>query len=171
MAFTFDSTPSGLSANSYASLEQADDYFSSRFRGDSWFEFTDVQKQQLLVSSTRDIDTALFSGYKTIRTQPLEWPRTGLYDREGNAITGIPTKLIEAVCELAVWKYSEEDRMLSDIDLQQVESFKAGPLDIKVKASAMVFPIKVEQLLKSIGPQILASAADGKSGEKVRFSR
>lgn len=171
MAFTFDATQSSATANSYVALEQADDYFNGRFGADGWFEYTEAQKQQLLVTATRDIDITTFGGMKSDEDQALEWPRNMLQDRQGRTIVGIPQKLIEATCELALWKWSEGDRMLSDTELQQVESFKAGPLDIKVKAGAMTFPAKVDQLLNAIGPGVVITSTSAKTSGPVRFSR
>lgn len=172
MTFALVSTPSDPTSNSYLSVVEADEYFYSRFGADTWFEFSTQQKQQLLVTSTRDIDLTVFGGSKTTNTQALQWPRALIFDNENRPVTGIPRKLMEATCELALWKWSEGDRMLSDVELQQVDSFKAGPLDIKVKNTAMIFPSKVDQLLKSIGPGVVVSSSDIKSTPSVvRFSR
>jgi hypothetical protein len=172
MAFQLDATPSGSTANSYVDQSSADDYFSGRFGADAWFAFTDAQKQQLLVSATRIIDTCIFGGFKAIPLQPLQWPRRNVFNREGRPIFGMPAKLLEATYELAKWIWEEPDRMLSDNELMQIDTYKVGPLDVKFTGEKYIFPIKVDQLLKAIGPNIvLTTVGNGNASTNVRLSR
>jgi hypothetical protein len=73
-------------------------------------------------------------------------------------------------CVLAYWIWTEDDSMLSDTEIQQVDSYKVGPLDVQVNKARVIFPVKVEELLKSIGPGVLVALSTAKSGP-VRFSR
>lgn len=171
MAFTFDSTISGTSANSYLSVTEANDYFGGRFGADAWDSFTDTQKKQLLSTATKKLDAAKFGGQKKVRTQALQWPRIMLIDQDGYSLDGVvPQKLKEATCEMAYWIWSEGDRILSDTEILQVDSYNVGPINVQVNKSRIVFPPNVESLLKSIGPGVLL-ATDGKSSGQVSISR
>lgn len=175
---TINSTPKDANAVSYLSVAEADDYFGGKFGADGWTALTTANKEKLLVSATRQIDTFVFGGRKTSADQALEWPRQGLFDREGRTINQetCPKKLKSAACELAYWYLTEEDRLLSDTEIQQVDSYQAGPLNVKVAANKIVFPKMVEQLLNSIGPGVLLSTSGAaESGaavtQSVRMSR
>lgn len=173
MAFTFDSTPSSSVSNSYLSVQEADDYFGGRFGADKWATFSNTQKQQLLVTSTKQLDTALFGGRRSKQIQSLQWPRYALVDNDGYPIsdTEIPNKVKEATCEMALWIWTEEDRLLSDTEILQVDTYKVGPIDIAVNKERIVFPPKVEELLKSIGPSVLVDANTANTISAVRLSR
>ena len=173
MAFTFDSTPASSTSNSYLSVTEADDYFAGRFGADKWSTFTNTQKQQLLVTSTKQLDTASFNGRKSKVIQSLQWPRQALVDLDGNALddTVIPSKLKEATCEMAYWIWTEEDRILSDVEIQQVDTYKVGPLDIQVNKNRIIFPIKAEELIKSIGMSVLVDLNSSSKPVSVRLSR
>ena len=172
MAFIFDSTPASSNSNSYLSVEEANDYFAGRFGADKWTEFSGTQKQQLLVSATKKLDTAMFGGLKSKVIQSLAWPRRGLIDRDGYAISDlvIPEKLKEAACEMAYWIWTEEDRLLSDTEIQQVDTYKVGPIDVQVNKARVTLPARVEELLKAIGPGVLVSVS-AKASNTVSISR
>lgn len=175
---TINSTPKDADAVSYLSVEEATSYFGGKYGADKWTTLSTTDQEKLLVSATRQIDSFVFSGRKTDADQALEWPRQGIIDREGRSINQdtCPKKLKDATCELAYWYWTEEDRLLSDTEIQQVDSYQAGPLNVKVAANKLVFPKLVEQLLNSIGPGVLLStsgAADSGPAitQSVRFSR
>lgn len=172
MAFTFDSTPGSSTTNSYLSVTEADDYFAGRFGADKWGEFSSIQKQQLLVTASKKLDTCVFGGVKSKVIQSLAWPRRAVTDIDGYVIpdTVIPNKLKEATCEMALWIWTEEDRLLSDIDLLQVDTYSVGPMNISVNKQRINFPPKVEELLKSIGPGVLLSTSPSKQSA-VSISR
>jgi hypothetical protein len=171
MAFTFDSTVGGTSSNSYLSLTEANDYFGGRFGADEWNNFTDVQKKQLLSTATKKLDAFTFGGIKVGRTQALQWPRTALTDADGYPLNGIiPQKLKEATCEMAYWIWSEGDRILSDTEILQVDSYNVGPINVSVNQKRVVLPPTVEALLNSIGPGVLLSTKS-KNSNTVSISR
>lgn len=162
MAFIFDSAPTSGTMNSYTSVSFADDYFVSRFNGAAWASFDEPTKFSLLVQATNLLDTFAYGGLKTSKTQPLQWPRQGIYNDEGTPYSSsvVPTKMQQATCEMAYWLYTESDRVLDDTTLQQLDSFKAGPLDVAIKKDAMLWPSKAIQLIKSIGFGTLISTGE-----------
>ncbi len=162
MAFTFDSTPTSGTMNSYTSVSFADDYFVARFGAESWSSFDEPKKFALLVQATNVLDTYMYGGLRTSRSQPLQWPRQGIYNDEGTPYSSavLPAKMEKATCEMALWLFTEEDRLLNDVALQQVDAFKAGPLDLKIRKNAMVIPEKVLSTIKSIGAGTLISTGE-----------
>lgn len=153
------STPSATNANSFVDLSFADAYFSTKFGADKWDSFATQDKEKLLVSATNSINVYKFGGSKSERAQALEWPRKYLTDNEGYPLdeVSIPLGVKKATCEMAYWIWTEEDRMVSDVELQQLESMKVGPLDVKISAKASTVPKAVEQLLESVGIDVLVS--------------
>lgn len=171
MAFTFDSTSGGTTSNSYLSVTEANDYFGGRFGADEWNNFSDTQKKQLLVTATKKLESAVFGGSRATKTQALAWPRINIVDQDGYSLNGVlPTKLKEATCEMAYWIWSEGDRILSDTEILQVDSYNVGPINVAVNKQRIVFPPLVESLLKSIGPNVLL-ATQNKSSGQVSISR
>lgn len=162
----FDANPSSSTMNSYVDVTFADEYFSLHFRGgDAWSAFTTGQKQSLLASASTILDTFTYGGLKTSKTQPMQWPRQGIYDDEGTAYSSavVPVKVRQAACELAYWIFTEGDRVLDDTTMNQLETFSAGPLDVKIRKS-VGYPAIIESLLNSVGTGTLLSM--GSSGVK-----
>jgi len=92
-------------ANGYISVADADTYFSDR--GITTWTGTDTVKGQAIIKATDYIETRwghLFKGYRQFPDTPqgLNFPRLGLYDREGYQVTGIPTNLERATAEYAL---------------------------------------------------------------------
>ena len=172
MAFTFDSTPGSSTTNSYISVEEANDYFGGRFGADKWGEYTTIQKQQLLVTATKKLDTCVYGGVKSKAIQALAWPRRSVIDIDGYVLSDviIPAKLKEATCEMAYWIWTEEDRLLSDTEIQQVDTYQVGPINVSVNKSRVIFPKKVTELLKAIGIGVLLGIG-GKTNQQVGLSR
>ena len=160
---TMITTPSAVDANSFTDLTFANAFFATKYGADAWEGFSTTQKEQLLVSGSEAISVFRFGGTKTIRTQALEWPRKWLVYQDGYAIPDneIPLNLKKAVCEMAFWIWTEEERLMNDTEIMQIESMKVGPLDVKVNPKAIIVPLQVEALLKSIGPGVLISTDAG----------
>lgn len=89
----------------YADADTADDFLAADFaRAAAWTALTADQKSQALVTSTRRLDRLKWLG--TISdpgVQPLEFPRDGLVDCDGNDLADgtTPQDLIDASIILA----------------------------------------------------------------------
>ena len=94
-----------VNVNSYVSLQEANDYFSSRLGSDYWDTLTDAQKEKALITATKRIDRLSFIGSKQNPAQPLQFPRfyysLNCY-LSGLQIATIPQQLKDAVCEEAL---------------------------------------------------------------------
>lgn len=97
------------SFNAYLDLTAANTYFNGRAGGSAWTSYTNGaetanDKGRALVSATRMLDLQSWVGAKTSPSQPMEWPRDGVTDRDGVAVanTVIPADIQAACCELAL---------------------------------------------------------------------
>src|SRR5687767_14396256 len=96
MALTY--TPGGASDNSYATRAEADSYFADHLYATDWTGATNATKEAALVTATRRIDEESFLGIKTSSGQALKWPRTDVYDEDGESFNSatIPARVKEA---------------------------------------------------------------------------
>ena len=93
----------------YATVEEADDYFNASF-GSSWDNIDYSDKEKLLISATRSIDRVEYRGQKVEETQPLEFPRI-INGKETSEIL-----LTKACCEEAQAIYDKGTSATADID-------------------------------------------------------
>lgn len=159
MAFTFDATAGGITANSYVSVTEADDYFAAHLEGSFW-PTAAAQKQAALVMATNRINSERFGGEKSTSTQSLAWPRMYVptYDDPSNpyvSSTIIPSQLKMATYEMALHylKQVAGEFSVDDNDLETLSGYKLGPMDFKIKdgIKADRLPSKVQNLLIAIG--------------------
>ena len=169
MAFTFNADPTSASMNSYVTVAEADDYFSAKFGASAWADFDQATKEALLFGATNTLETFQFDGQRTVRTQPLKWPRKLVYNEESveQPSNVVHPKIKQATFELAYWAWTEEDRPATDAELEQLQSSKVGPLDYTFKSGVSRIPAYIIDLVKSIGPGILISAPGSKQGVKT----
>ena len=89
-------------ANSYVSVEFADDYFSARGVSE-WVDLETEVKEQSLIKATDFIDNVYqWYGKKEFDNQALRFPRVSIRDYEGAEIKGIPLCLKQSVCDAAM---------------------------------------------------------------------
>lgn len=152
MAVNLDSTVGGDAANSFASHGEALTYFSARLFSDAWAALTEDQQKSALIMATQTLSASTcFTGSPATTTQALPWPRTGMYDRNGNAIPDdvIPQDLKNAQFEQAL-AIAKGDRMTeSDVEVLGLTKLKAGPVELGFSgdASAKIIPAYVTSLL------------------------
>ncbi|SEP80234.1 hypothetical protein SAMN04487977_101470 [Treponema bryantii] len=89
-------------ADSYVTVEFANDYFSDR-GVTGWDSLTNSKKEQSLIRATDFIDNIYqWYGKKAHTEQSLRFPRIELKDYEGQDVVGVPTCLKQAVCDAAI---------------------------------------------------------------------
>ncbi len=96
----------GVDYNVYVVVAQADEFLAADVaRAAGWTALTDDQKKQSIITSTRRLDRLKWIGIETdlVTPQPLEWPRTGATDCDGNEIltSVVPDEIDEATILLA----------------------------------------------------------------------
>lgn len=124
-------------ANSYASVADADEYFSDR-GSTTWSAGTPTTKAEALIRATAAIDATYgnrFTGYRSNgRDQELQWPRTQAYDQESYLLPSdeVPTEVVKATFEASVRELAEPGSMAPDLERGgQVKSLKAGSVAIE----------------------------------------
>lgn len=164
----FDSTLSGTAANSYIDVATADAFFTLHLDGSYWTALPTATKQAALVQATNRLDMEVFGGRPAVDGQRLQWPRSFIVDRNqdyddrvsvgGNyyiSSTVQPKELQDAVCEMALHllKIKEGDFTVDENDLETLQSYKVGPIDVTIKPNLRAdrLPSKVKSLLKAIG--------------------
>lgn len=121
--------------NSYATVEEANKYFSARF-GSSWHEIDEVEKAQLLVSATREIEKLKFQGIKLDPEQELKFPRVICC-----YLVELTNKnLVSCCCEIAYAIYNM-NLITGDIitpNADKIQSMSVGNTSITFKEGATV---------------------------------
>ena len=154
MAFVFDSTVSGASANSYPSVVQAADYQLSNLNRETWEDEETVDKQAALVMATRLLDDQMiWDGVKSTTAQKLRWPRYGVYTKDGESVlsTIIPDAVLNAVSELAWW-LKASDR-ITDAEGDTVSKMKLDTLEMEFTegSKTKIIPDHVFDMVREYG--------------------
>jgi len=172
MAVTINATPADPAANSYCTHDEADAYFDARLPlVPPWVVSGEAVA---LVMACRTLDAQLmphrvfvpasansdayyrvrktWSGAPATTTQKLAWPRTGMFDQNGNAIASnvIPAALKDAQAEFAGQLLKQDTTLNNDVLVQGITSIKAGPVALTYKDSgffAQVVPDAVYDLM------------------------
>lgn len=140
MAVTLDSTIGGASSNSFGSLAEAEAYFEARLYSDAWSGAAsdDVKKQALIMATQQIVNETCWTGSPATTTQALPWARTGMYDRNGNAIASnvIPQDLKNAQFEMALALLKSDRTTESDVEALGLTKLKAGPVELGFSGEA-----------------------------------
>lgn len=171
MSVTLVETPAAANANTYATEAEALAYFAARLPlAAPWSGVTDktaalamaarvlnvfVQASRTLVYGDNRVPYYVtrraWTGTPTTITQALAWPRTGMYDVNGNAIGTmvIPQALKDAQIELAGQLAAEDTTLDNDIRARGIKSISVSSVSISFKEmiSQHVLPDAVWMLL------------------------
>lgn len=107
-------------ANAYQDETGADAYFADHGDPAAWLAALQADKEAALILATQYVDAVYgrrWIGRKKLDTQALDWPRAGVFTRDGWAVDqdSLPTKLQQATAEMALRKING-DELLPDID-------------------------------------------------------
>ena len=107
MAVTIVATVGSASANSYATLAEAETYCEARLNVTLWDAATDDNKNRALVEATRELDVLGWDGYRTDDVQALAWPREWVVNPDDPNLDyydndEIPQRVKDSTCELAL---------------------------------------------------------------------
>lgn len=171
---TIIATVGGVDSNSFCTLAEANAYFDSRLPLPTPWEEAEFP-EAALIQATRVLDSFVqpmriyypagptggsrpyylvrraWTGAPATTTQRLSWPRTGMYDANGNAIPAdvIPEELKFAQAELAGQLIMADTTLDNDTRVQGIKSVKAGSVAITFSDMIMqhVLPDAVWMLL------------------------
>lgn len=141
-----------VGTNSYKARSEADTYFNDSLRKEQWAAFSGSTKDRGLIEATRVFERQAWAGDKEVPSQALAFPRTGLVDKDGIALTGAETLDIigEAQFEYALVLLADSDALNTrDATGSNVKSVGAGSAKIvffkATKGSR--FPLTVTDLV------------------------
>jgi hypothetical protein len=160
MTIILSATPGDAAANSYATLAEANTYLEAHLQASTWALLDDERKKAALISACRLLESETWGGRRLHQSQSMAWPRLYIYDFDAYTVSGIPTKLKNAQCELAMWNLTEEDRLAGRFELENMDSVEIGPIKYKVKQDAEYMPDFIEDMIEAIGPNVLADSQD-----------
>jgi len=117
--------------NSYIDVADADTYWSDRDNA-TWAAASTAEKEAALYESAAYLDGSYaWVGSLESLTQTLGWPRTGATDNEGRTLSGVPTKVEDAQCELALQALS--GALVPSLSKDDVRTKKEKVGDIEVE--------------------------------------
>jgi len=153
--FTVETGSADSDANSYTTVEFADDYIAANaFASADWLSRTEDAKQKLLVRASKYLDRNVrWNGTRVDGESGLRWPRSGVYDADGFEIPDdmIPIVLQEAVCELA--SYLMNDDWTAPQGARGIRELKVDVIDIKFDSDMVrgTLPDFIIQMLSDLG--------------------
>jgi|SRR5688572_4537219 len=135
---------------------------------DAFLAFTsDDDKARVIVQARRLIDRQAYEGQKTSGAQALAFPRTGLVDIDGNAVSSVtvPQVVIDAESELAGLLASDPTLANAANTGSNIASLQAGPVSItyhQPTTSAEAGATKLQPVIMDLlGPFLRGASADG----------
>lgn len=138
MAITLEATAGSATANSYATLAEAESYFEAHANAAAWDALDgDEAKKACLITATNRLEQEQYLGSRSDEDQRLAWPREGIID-DGLEVDSetIPRFLREACLEEALAVAAQPARYDTN-GLAQFESLSAGPISLTTRTGAM----------------------------------
>ena len=160
-------TGAGLAnANSYTTVEEADDYISVNIHAaPKWAALTVEVKEKLLVWASRYLDShAVWYGEKKTGLSALRWPRTNTKDVDGIDIKDnvVPQAVKNATASLAVYLLDTDRNLERPQD--GLESIKVDVIELVFREGYTLpkFPKNINWMLRGLG---------GVESGQIRFKR
>lgn len=157
-------------SNSYATVAEADDYFTRHTSGTAWAAKSTEDKETLLIMAARTLDYgAQWQGIRVSLNQGMQWPRVGVVvECQAWPEDEIPRQIREAQYELAALIMTGGDRN-ADQDSDGIKSLSLGKGAIAVEFDAATS----KAMLGRAAPQLIAMFAISTGGGRgmVRVRR
>ena len=119
--------------HSYSTVEQANNYFVGSFNN-LWSNIGEDDKQKLLITSTRLIDTMEYQGHRVDKEQPLKFPRWMCCEENVSS----DDLLIQTCCEVAMGVY-QASLLSTDVivpNADKIKSMSVGDTSISFQDKA-----------------------------------
>ncbi len=149
-------TTIGPTANSYQTVNGADNYHIRRLHNEAWHDATSNLKESALMWATRTLDTLFWKGLKEDSANSLQWPRSGAYDAYGLLVDSdtVPEAIKNACSELA-FHFVSNDTTVEKSD-STFKNLKVGAIEMEFKGNDSVtakvkpIPDSVLMIIKSL---------------------
>jgi len=153
-----NATPLSLTANSYATEQEASLYlFSNRYHTSTWGALSFNDRERLLIWATFLLDRIMnWYGARRENEQVLRFPRSGVRDEDGwwFDYDTIPQVLKNATAELAFELAQEDPTDRPELVSLGLSEAKLGPISVKIdetKVNRDLIPGHVFQILRALG--------------------
>jgi len=135
---SIDATISGANANSFVTLDEANNYFATVPDSSTWDDKTVDQKKRALISATRWIDSFVYFGDRCDQGQALKFPRNNYQvDDVELSCTTIPNNIKYAQYELARALANDTDAITGTSGKEgNIEQAKLGDLEVKFNTAS-----------------------------------
>jgi hypothetical protein len=145
-------TPGAADANSFSTLAEFNAYLTTHVNGAAVASKTDAEKEAALVTSTRTLGSMfVWRGTGATATQALEFPRVGLWTRNGFALASdiIPKEIKDATSELArLLLAGNAESATGSSGTSNLSQLTAGPVTLKFReGAAEILPSSVTLLI------------------------
>lgn len=140
MAITVEDGSVVSGADAFVSVATADNYHTNHGNTD-WANALNADKEIAIRRATTFLSSAYsWAGDKVGgRAQSLAWPRTDVYDREGDLVANdeVPQEVVNATCELALRELVTPGTLTPDIVLaDKVKREKADDIEVEYANTA-----------------------------------
>jgi len=145
---------SGTTYDVYGTEAGLKAYMAARIGADKFDAATSVNRKKAHVSATRWLDRQTWAGAKKEASQALEFPRTGLTDKDGNAVddTTVPAVIESACYELVLILLDDATKQESEDSGSNIRSVKAGSVSVEffkgTLGQSSKFPSHVNELIR-----------------------
>ena len=168
MAIATTITLGGIVYNVYGEttnpLKDANDYFGGRIGATAWSDASGKTKQQAIISATRWMDRAvLWSGTKTVSSQPLQWPRDDAKCRDTVVPDNtVPNEFPTAEFELALILLDDAAKQDSEGQGSNIKQVKAG--SAQVEFFQPTIGTDLDKRLPTVAWDLIGCYSDGATG-------
>jgi hypothetical protein len=145
-----DTTVGGATADSYASLAEANAYHAARKHNDEWTDAGEADKESALKWAARQLDANFtFRGTRSTKDQARAWPRSGAVDDDGFELESdeMPKLLKEAQAEYALHLLRED--WTQGVGPILDEGIQVGPIKT-TKSEHQRMPDAVSRILRPL---------------------
>lgn len=153
-------------ANSYESVAGADTYHADHNDPvpTTWSGATGLRKETALKNATQYLDAVYgekWLGLRSNSSQRLDWPRSGIVDRDGFAVTSttMPRVLLECAAILAHLDITETNGLLPNLAASTVnikrEFKKVGPLEKETEYFGSTDQFKTFSLVEELIDELI----------------
>lgn len=177
----------GESYEVYDTQANVENYLAASIGASAWAALEAATGQrQAMVTATRMFDRTVWDGEKASDSQPIAHPRTGLTDRDGDAVAddAIHADILAAFAELCEVLAADSNTVQDEATAGTNEKrYKAGPVEIErfrpTYQSAARWPQRILELIRpflgspSSTAYGLVSGADGEAvydGDSFRLT-
>ena len=138
MALTVEDGTGITGANTYVSLADCATYHTNL--GNTTWTGSDAAKTSAIYRAMAWLENQPFKGYKYDYDQALEWPRSGVVDRNGYAVgeDEIPPQIVNALCEAVLVELVSPGALRPELERggQVIEESISGAVTTKYASGA-----------------------------------